>query len=57
MTAKKLISELKKIIKQYDRVSLGEDIDVNILIDRDSVKELKKVSYNPRYGGDGIILE
>jgi len=51
MTAKKLINELKKIIEQYNR-----DIDVNILLDKDNVKELEKVNYNPRYGGDGIIL-
>ena len=52
MTAKKLISELKKIIKQYD-----EYVEVNILIEKDYIKELKSVNYNPRYGGDGIVLE
>lgn len=52
MKAKKLIVELYKIVRQH-----GKDIDVNILIDKNNVKGLDKVDYNPRFGGDGIVLE
>ena len=51
MKAKEVIRELKKIIKQ------NGDRDVNILIEKDYIKELKSVNYNPNYGGDGIVLE
>ena len=51
MKAKKLIKELRKIIKEQDR-----DIEISILVDN-YIVNLERVTYNPKYGGDGIILE